>query len=229
MNSHQDQQGQVAASAGSSISSEEELRRAQAAIQEYERRKTQVRQVLTGVLAVECASQDGSLIEILSEGYREQTGKTVESAMVSDFLSEIADRLSLPKNPTTAPPKKKPSKKKTRRQGPRPKAVVGPDGEEREVSDGWAGAFRAIAQEIVTGYPGQEDIWGSLPFIQPQHLLPDYVKNIAANIEVVSGLWLNTHGSAEALQRSMHMMLEAFGYPPRQWRLRLDDGTLLEL
>lgn len=107
--------------------------------------------------------------------------------------------------------------------------VVGPDGEERAVPDGWAGAFRAIAQEIAANYPGQEDIWGSLPFIMPQHLLPDYVKDIAANIEVVSGLWLNTHGSAEAVQRNMHMMLEAFGYPPHQWRLRLNDGTWLKL
>lgn len=227
MNSHQDQQGQVAASAGSSISSEEELRRAKAAIQQYEQRKAEVRQVLTDVLAVECASQDGSLIDILSEGYRGRTGKTVESAMVSDFLSEIADRLSLPKNPTTAPPKKKPSKrKKPRKPGPRPEVVVRPDGEELEASGGWAGTFRAIAQEIANDYPGQEDIWGSLPFVKPKHLLPDYV---VANTEIVSGLWLNAHGGAEELQRSIHMMLEVFGYPPRQWRVRLDDGTVLEL
>lgn len=217
-------QEQASASGGSSISSEEELRKARAAIQEYEQRKAEVRRVLRDVLATECASQDGPLTEMLSEGYRKQTGRTVKIAMVSDFLSEISDQLSLPN------PKKKPKKpKKSRKQSPRPKVVVGPDGEERAVPDGWAGAFRAIAQEIATDYPGQEDIWGSLPFIMPQHLLPDYVKDIAANIEVVSGLWLNTHGSAEAVQRNMHMMLEAFGYPPHQWRLRLNDGTWLKL
>jgi len=221
-------QEQASASGGSSISSEEELRKARAAIQEYEQRKAEVRRVLRDVLATECASQDGPLTEMLSEGYREQTGRTVEIVMVSDFLSEISDQLSLPKNPKKEPPPpKKP--KKSRKQSPRPKVVVGPDGEERAVPDGWAGAFRAIAQEIATGYPGQEDIWGSLPFIMPKHLLPDYVKDIVANIEVVSGLWLNTHGSAEAVQRNIHMMLEAFGYPPHQWRLRLNDGTWLKL
>ena len=221
-------QEQASASGGSSISSEEELRKARAAIQEYEQRKAEVRRVLRDVLATECASQDGPLTEMLSEGYREQTGRTVEIVMVSDFLSEISDQLSLPKNPKKKPPPpKKP--KKSRKQSPRPKEVVGPDGEERAVPDGWAGAFRAIAQEIATGYPGQEDIWGSLPFIMPKHLLPDYVKDIVANIEVVSGLWLNTHGSAEAVQRNIHMMLEAFGYPPHQWRLRLNDGTWLKL
>ena len=221
-----DQQGQASASGGSSISSEEELRKAQAAIQQYERRKAEVRRVLRDVLAAECASQDGPLAAMLSEGYREQTGRTVKIAMVSDFLSEISEQLSLPKNPEKKPPKKP---KKPRKQSPRPKVVVGPDGEERAVPDGWAGAFRAIAQEIATGYPGQEDIWGSLPFIMPKHFLPDYVKDIAANVEVVPGLWLNTHGSAEAVQRNMHMMLEAFGYPPHQWRLRLNDGTWLKL
>ena len=220
------QQGQASASGGSSISSEEELRKARAAIQEYEQRKAEVRRVLRDVLATECASQDGPLAAMLSEGYREQTGRTVKIAMVSDFLSEISEQLSLPKNPEKKPPKKP---KKPRKQSPRPKAVVGPDGEERAVPDGWAGAFRAIAQEIATDYPGQEDIWGSLPFIMPKHLLPDYVKDIAANVEVVPGLWLNTHGSAEAVQRNMHMMLEAFGYPPHQWRLQLNDGTWLKL
>lgn len=216
-----DQQEQASASGRSSISSEKELRKARAAIQEYERRKAQVRRVLREVLAAECVSQDGLLTEMLSEGYRERTGNAVEIVMVSDFLSEISDQLSLPKNPEKKPPKKKP-----RKPGPRPEAVVRPDGKEREASGGWKGAFRAIAQEIATDYPGQEDIWGSLPFIMPKHLLPDYV---VAKIEVVPGLWLNTHGSAEEMQRNMHMMLEAFGYPPHQWRLRLNDGTWLKL
>ena len=228
MEQNRDERESAAAGISSRISSEDERRRLDAIIKDYDRRKATVRRVLEDVLATECASQDGPLTEMLSEGYREQTGKTVEIAMVSDFLSEISDQLSLPKNPKKKPPPpKKP--KRVRKQGPRPKVVVGPDGEERAVPDGWAGAFRAIAQEIATGYPGQEDIWGSLPFIMPKHLLPDYVKDIAANVEVVPGLWLNTHGSAEAVQRNMHMMLEAFGYPPHQWRLRFNDGTWLKL
>lgn len=112
-------QEQASASGGSSISSEEELRKARAAIQEYERRKAEVRRVLRDVLAAECASQDGPLTEMLSEGYRKQTGRTVKIAMVSDFLSEISDQLSLPKNPEKKLPKKP---KKSRKQSPRPKS-----------------------------------------------------------------------------------------------------------
>ena len=219
--SPQDQPGQATASAGSSISSEEELRRAQAAIQEYERRKTHVRQVLTDVLAAECVSQDGLLTEMLSEGFRERTGETVEIVMVSDFLSEISDRLALPKIP-----KNKPSKKKPRKRGPRPAALVGAGGEERHISGGWSGVLRFLAQVMNSENRDREDIWESLPFVQPKHQLPGYLQKVAANVEVAPGLWLNTHADAKTLQIYMRMMLDAFGYPPNRWRFRLDNGVL---
>ena len=219
--SRHDQQEQVAASAGSSISSEEGLRKAQAAIQEYERRKTQVRRVLTDVLAAECASQDGLLTEMLSEGYREQTGNTVEIAMVSDYLSEIADRLSLPAKPM--------SKSTKPNRSPRPVAIVGAGGKERKISGGWTRAFRILAQEVADDNPGREDIWRSLRFVQPKRLLPDYLKKVASNVEVAPGLWLNTNADPKALKKYMRTMLDAFDHPGNRWRFRLDDGTIWKI
>lgn len=221
VNNRLDQRGQAAASGGSGISSEEELRKAQAAIQEYERRKAEVRRVLKDVLAAECVSQDGLLTEMLSEGYRERTGNTVESAMVSDYLSEIADRLSLPKNPKKDPPGKKPGQR-----GPRPVAIVGAGGEERHISGGWTGVLRFLAQVVDSENRGREDIWESLPFVQPKHLLPGYLQQVVANVEVAPGLWLNTHGDAKTVQVYIRMMLDAFSYPPNRWRFRLDNGRL---
>lgn len=222
--SRHDQQGQVAASAGSSISSEEDLRKAQADIQEYKRRREEVRRVLTDVLATECVSQDGLLTAMLSEGYRERTGKTVEIVMVSDFLSEISDRLALPKIP-----KKKLPKKEPRKQRPRPMALVGAGGEERHISGGWSGVLRFLAQVVNSEIRDGEDIWESLPFVQPKHQLPGYLQKVVANVEVAPGLWLNTHGDAKTLQIYMRMMLDVFGYPPNRWRFRLDDGTIWKI
>ena len=216
-----DQQGQASASGGSSISSEEELRKAQAAIKEYERRKVEVRGVLRDVLAAECASQDGLLIEMLSEGYREQTGNAVEIVMVSDFLSEVSDQLSLPVKPRREPEKPK--------RGPRPVAIVGAGGKEQKISGGWAAAFRLIAQEVVDDNPGREDIWRSLQFARPKRLLPDYLKKVASNVEVAPGLWLNTHGDPKALKKYMRTMLDAFDHPKNRWRFRLDDGTIWKI
>ncbi len=210
-------QGQGSASGGSSISSEEELRKARAAIQEYERRKAEVRRVLRDVLATECVSQDGLLIEMLSEGYRERTGEEAEIVMVSDFLSEIADQLSLPAKPMRKPEKPKRS--------PRPVAIIGAGGKERPMSDGWAGAFRLIAQEVVADNPGREDIWRSLQFVRPKRLLPAYLKKVASNVEVAPGLWLNTNGDPKALKKYMRTMLDAFDHPENQWHFRLDNGT----
>lgn len=214
-------QGQGSASGGSSISSEEELRKARAAIQEYERRKAEVRRVLRDVLATECVSQDGLLIEMLSEGYRERTGEEAEIVMVSDFLSEIADQLSLPAKPMRKP--KNPGR------SPRPVAIVRAGGREQKISGGWAAAFRLIAQEVVDDNPGREDIWRSLQFARPKRLLPDYLKKVASNVEVAPGLWLNTHGDPQALKKYMRTMLDAFDHPKNRWRFRLDDGTMWKI
>ena len=195
------------------IGSERERQQAEAALRDYEQRKAKVRRVLEEVLATECERKDGLLLEILSDGYRERTGEKVDQGMVSDFLSELLDRLFPSK------PKRKRIPNGRKATGPRPVAVIGASDGEQPVTGGWAGAFRYVAAEVAKDNPGRADIWKSLQFVQSQ--LPDYAP---AKVEVVPGLWLNTHGAAEDIRSRMRVMLDAFQYPANRWRVRLDNG-----
>ncbi len=202
------------------IGSEQERQQAEAALRDYEQRKAKVRRVLEEVLATECRRMDGWLFEKLSDGYREQTGVEVDEGMVSDFLSELPDRLFPSK------PKPKPTPKEREATGPRPVAVIGRNDEEEAVSGGWTGAFRYIALAVAKDNPGRTDIWLSLWFVQRRDQLPDYLKDVAANVEVAPGWWLNTHGNAELTRRKTREMLDAFNFPRHKYRLRLADGTI---
>lgn len=204
------------------ISSDEEMRQTEeafkAAKRAYEQRKPKVRRILGEVLVSECGRADGWLAEMLSEGYTEQTGEKVEAGMVSDFLAGLPDRLFPPK------PKTKSTPKRRKASGPRPTAVVALGGEERAVTGGWAGAFRYIALAVAKDNPGRTEIWERLQFVQPRDQLPDYLREVVSNVEVAPGLWLNTHGNAEATRRKTREMLEAFQIPANRWRVRLDNG-----
>lgn len=166
---------------GIRIGSEEEMRQAaeafKAAKRDYEQRKPKVRRILGEVLVSECGQADGRLVKMLSDGYLEQTGEEVEAGMVSDFLAQLPDRLFSPKPKTKRAPKRK------RVAGPRPTAVVALGGEERPVVGGWAGAFRYIALAVVKENPGRTDIWEGLRFVQTRDQLPDYLKEVASNVE----------------------------------------------
>lgn len=205
---------------GFRIGSEWERQQVEKALRDYEGRKAEVRRVLEEVLATECRRTDGLLLEILSDGYREQTGKRPEARMVSDFLAELPGRLF--------PPKSKPggSIRGNKSRAPRPVAVIGPGGEELEVTGGWSGAFRRIALAVVEDNPDRLDIWKSLPFVRPWHQLPKHLKGASTNAEVAPGLWLNTHGEVDNLCSKIRVMLDAFHSPTSRWRLRLDDDTL---
>ena len=191
-----------------------------AAIRDYDKRKAEARRVLEEVLAEECEKGEGPLVDILSEGFRKQTGRSVDAGMVSDFLSEISERWFPDK------PKGRRKQKKRATAGPRPVAVVSADGEQA-VSGGWAGALRHIASVVADDNPGRADVWTRLSCIQPE--LPPYMQDISSNVEATPGLWLNSHGSTEAVQRKIREVLDAFDYPLHKWRLRLKDGTLYKL
>ena len=214
MTSRREQPGSPASDRGIRIGSEQERQEAEAALRDYEQRKTKVRRVLEEVLVTECERTDGLLFEILSEGYRERTGKRPESGMVADFLAGLPDRLF----PSQQKPKRTPTKRKAK--GPRPVAVVGAGDGEQPVTGGWAGAFRYVASAVVKDNPGRADIWESLQFVQSQ--LPDYAP---AKVEVAPGLWLNTHGAADDIRSRIRVMLDAFQYPANRWRVRLDNGN----
>lgn len=205
---------------GIRIGSEQERKQAEAALLDYEQRKAKVRRVLEEVLTTECRRMDGWLSEKLSDGYREQTGEKVDEGMVSDFLSELPDRLfpSKPKHERT------PIEREAT--GPRPVAVIGRNDEEEKVSGGWTGAFRYLALAVAKENPGRTDIWLSLWFVQRRDQLPDYLRDVAANVEVAPGWWLNTHGNAELTRRKTREMLEAFHFPLHKYRLRLADDTI---
>ena len=198
---------------GFHIGSEQERLQYEAALRDYEQRKAKVRSVLEEVLVAECRRTDGWLFEKLFDGYRKRTGEEMDEDMASDFLAELSDRLF-------------PSKSTPNPAGPRPVAVVGRNDEEVPVSGGWTGAFRYIALAVAKDNPGRTDIWLSLWFVQLRDQLPDYLQNVAANVEVVPGWWLNTHGNAELTRRKTREMLEAFDFPRYKYRLRLADGTI---
>ena len=191
-----------------------------AAIRDYDKRKAEARRVLEEVLAEEFERSEGPLAELLSEGFRKQTGRSVEAGMVSDFLSEISERWFPDRRKSRSKPKKR------KATGLSPVAVVSADGEQ-EVSGGWAGALRHIASAVADAHPGRANVWTRLSFIQPE--LPPYMQDISSNVEVTPGLWLNSHGSTEAVQRKIREVLDAFDYPLHKWQLRLKDGTLYKL
>lgn len=202
------------------IGSERERQQAEAALRDYDQRKAKVRRALEEVLATECERKDGLLLEILSDGYRERTGEKVDEGMVSDFLTELLNRLF--------PPKSEPERTANERKatGPRPVAVIGPGGEEWEVTGGWSGAFRQIALAVAEKNPDRADIWKSLQFVRPWHQLPKHLKGGSTNAEVAPGLWLNTHGEVDNLCSKIRVMLDAFHSPTNSWRLRLDNDTI---
>lgn len=214
MTSRREQPGSPASDRGIRIGSEQERQEAEAALRDYEQRKTKVRRVLEEVLVTECERTDGLLFEILSDGYRERTGNLLEAGMVSDFLDELSGRLFSPKTQPGGPSKDNKGK------APRPVAVVGAGDGEQPVTGGWAGAFRYVASAVVKDNPGRADIWERLQFVQSQ--LPDYAP---AKVEVAPGLWLNTHGAADDIRSRIRVMLDAFQYPANRWRVRLDNGN----